>query len=162
MDFESTIKKYYKDTGNICLKININNLYVYNNLDKGTISLVEDNIEKLVFTPIYIGTYDEIKKLWFWGFNNITINKLYIKIKDKLKTCLDELIKKNIYNKKDIEKYIFYVENDGFNIEINNRDLENLINFVLFVFNSKGYIGQVFSNKVNYYIVEYVLVDNTE
>lgn len=161
MDFESTIEKYYTDTGNICLKIsNINNLYVNNNIEKGTIILTEDNIEKLVFNPIYIGVYDKNKKIWFWGFNNITINKLYIKIKDKLKTYLEELIQKNTYNKKDIEKYMFYVENDIFNIE--ERELSKLISFVLVVFNSKGYIGQNMINKTNYYIVENVLVDNTE
>ena len=167
MDLVKIINKYHKDTGDICLKIikKYNNVSVYNDTQKDLVRIYSNEIEQplIVFKHIYAGTYDLDKKIWYWGFNNISLSKEYLKIKEELQDYIKKFVSDtNQHNVKYIEKYHNYITNDMLNLQIS--EIFDIMRFLVFFFKGKGYIGTTTKkygcNKSDYYIVHKILVNN--
>ena len=166
IDLKKIINKYCYNIEDVCTKaIKKYNVRIANDTKNNTVQLVSNEPNLImVFKPIYVGTYDNHNKIWYWGFNNITVSKEHKKIKKKLEEYVSDLMSNiNKYkNQEDIKNYHHYIMSDMLNLSI--RQISELLSFLVYFFKSKGSIGQRYTQNqqdiAHYYLVDNILVNN--
>jgi len=122
---------YNKMKNSIADKIDIDKDYNYQ-IDHNIINVMHDNkiVLKAKFT--FLGSYNIINSIWYWGWNMDIVNKELTKKLDVLKDFVDE-IKNNKYKFNTLQQQnLFFRFNSGY-FYTNIKNINNLSKLVLYL-----------------------------